>query len=88
MMTTCAASVGCLTAALDSACDLFKRPYEHRPRHRPRAVSYKRVRRFERPTFTLATCEDTEPALSTDPITCGPGKGVAHTATTPLQDEP
>ena len=43
------------------------------------------MRRFERPTFTLATCEDTDPAVPAEPISCDPGKGVTNTATIPVQ---
>ena len=44
------------------------------------------MRRFERPTFTLATCDDTDPAVPVEPISCGDGKGVTNTATTGVQD--
>jgi hypothetical protein len=46
----------------------------------------KRVRRFERPTFTLATCKHTDAAASTESISCGDGKGVTNTVTTCSQD--
>ena len=46
----------------------------------------KRVRRFERPTFTLATCKHTELTPSTESISCGDGKGVTNTVTTGAQD--
>jgi hypothetical protein len=44
------------------------------------------VRRFERPTFTLATCKHTDAAASTESISCGDGKGVTRTDTTGVQD--
>ncbi len=47
----------------------------------------KRVRRFERPTFTLATCKHTDAAPSTESISCGDGKGVTNTVTTGVQDD-
>ena len=43
------------------------------------------MRRVERPTFTLATFDGTDPAVPKEPISCDPGKGVANTATTPVQ---
>ena len=43
------------------------------------------MRRFKRPTFTLATCDDTDLSVSAEPISCVPGKGVTNTATTPVQ---
>lgn len=61
--------------------------HEKAPPGSGRADSSKRVRRFERPTFTLATCEDTDPAVPAEPISCDPGKGVTNTATTGVQDE-
>ena len=42
--------------------------------------------RFERPTFTLATCKHTDAAPSTESISCGDGKGVTKTVTTGAQD--
>ena len=39
------------------------------------------MRRFERPTFTLATCKDTDPAALAEAIPCGDGKGVTRTGT-------
>ncbi len=47
----------------------------------------KRVRRFERPTFTLATCKHTDLTASTESISCGDGKGVTNTVTTGVQDD-
>ena len=47
----------------------------------------KRVRRFERPTLALATCEHTDVTASTESISCGDGKGVTNTATTPVQND-
>ena len=47
----------------------------------------KRVRRFERPTFTLATCSHTDLKTSSGPISCDGDKGGTNTATTTLQDE-
>ena len=40
------------------------------------------MRRFERPTFTLATCEDTGLAGPAGPISGEPGGGVTRSATT------
>ena len=45
------------------------------------------MRRFERPTFTLATCKHTDLTASTEAISCVDGKGVTNTATTGVQDE-
>ena len=42
--------------------------------------------RFERPTFTLATCKHTGLMASTESISCGDGKGVTNTVTTGVQD--
>jgi hypothetical protein len=47
----------------------------------------KRVRRFERPTCTLATCKHTDLTASTESISCGDGKGVTNTVTTGVQDD-
>ncbi len=72
-------------------CPRFRGKHDQRiktrsPRPRAKAVfASKRVKRFERRAFTLATCEDTHPAVPAEPISCDPGKGVTNTATTPLQ---
>jgi len=47
----------------------------------------KRVRRFEHPTFTLATCKHADLTASTESIPCGDGKGVTRTVTTGVQDD-
>jgi len=47
----------------------------------------KRVRRFERPTFTLATCKSTELTQSITPISSDFEKGVTETVTSSLHDE-
>ena len=47
----------------------------------------KRVRRFERPTFTLATCKSTELTQSITPISSDSERGVTETVTSSLHDE-
>ena len=61
--------------------------HEKAPPGSGRADSSKRVRRFERPTFTLATCKHTDLTAATESISCGDGKGVTNTATTGVQDD-
>ena len=56
-------------------------PAIEKPLSRNRESGLKRVRRFERPTFTLATCKDTDPAALAKSIPCGDGKGVTRTGT-------
>ncbi|MDG2292727.1 MAG: hypothetical protein P8L37_08695 [Phycisphaerales bacterium] len=43
--------------------------------------------RFDRPTFTLATCKHTDLTASTEAISSGDGIGVTNTVTTGVQDE-
>jgi len=52
-----------------------------------RGCFQKRVRRFERPTFTLATCKSTDVTASRTPISGDSEKGVAKTVATCAQDE-
>ena len=47
----------------------------------------KRVRRFERPTFTLATCKSTELTQPITPISGDFERGVTETVTSSLHDE-
>ncbi len=47
----------------------------------------KRVRRFERPTFTLATCKSTDVTVSRTPISGDFERGVTETITSSLHDE-
>ncbi len=47
----------------------------------------KRVRRFERPTFTLATCKSTELTQSITPISSDFEKGITETVTSSEHDE-
>ena len=65
-------------------------PLNEKPRSQIRDRGFfvsKRVRRFERPTFTLATCSHTDLKTSSGPISCDGGKGVTNTVTSPLQPE-
>ena len=80
-----------------SPCDKTRSSRGVQPKDKPRKgaglcesvqrTASKRVRRFERPTFTLATCNYTDLTQPITPISGDSEKGVTETVTSCAQDE-
>jgi hypothetical protein len=78
-----------------SGCESEVKDFSHSTNDKPRREAglcdtvldraSKRVRRFERPTCTLAMCKHTDAAASTELISCGDGKGVTRTDTSGMK---